>query len=113
MDSPLVLIVEQLVAEPAQRFFTGTLWPCGMSVQEVGTKFDKQSRPIRDAVTQHLDAEVVCLEDKSIPTTCTVGQDLRTQPVRTVNSIAFISFLRCQLLSLELFMELITELDIG
>jgi hypothetical protein len=79
----------------------------------MGTKVDKQSWPIRDAFTQHFDAEVVGLEDESIPATRSVRQDLRSQPVRAVHSIGFISFLCRQLLLLELCMELITELDVG
>ena len=94
MNGPLVLIVEQVAAEPAECFFTGSLWPLGMSMKVKGTKLDEQTWPIWDALTEHLDAEVIGLEEHPIPATCTVGKDLRTQPVGAVNSIGFISFLR-------------------
>ena len=62
MDSPLVLVVEQMAAEPAECFFTGSLWSVGMSMEVMGTKLNEEPWPIRDALAQHFDAEIVGLE---------------------------------------------------
>ena len=99
MDSSLVLVVEQVAPEPTQCFFTGTLWSLRMSMEEMGTKFDEQPGPIRDTLTEHLDAEVVGLEDESIPAACAMGQDLSAEPVRAMYGVNFVSFLRRQFLS--------------
>src|SRR5262249_4096977 len=113
MNSPLILVVEKLVADPAERFFTGTLRSLGMGVQKVGKQFRKQPGPVGNAFAEHLDTEVTGLEDESVPSACAIGQDVRTEPVWAVHRVDFVGLLRRQLLSLELFIEPITELDVG
>jgi hypothetical protein len=113
MDSPFVLVVEQLIANPTEGFFTSTLWSFGMGVQEMGTELHKQPGPVGNALAQYLDAEVIGLEDEPIPAACAMRQDLRAQPVRAVHRIDFVGLLSSLFLSFKLLMELITELYMG
>jgi hypothetical protein len=42
-------------------------------MQEVRPEFDEQPWPIGNALTQHLDTEVIGLEEQAIAIPCTVG----------------------------------------
>ncbi len=64
-------------------------------MQEERTQFNVEARAIGDVGPQHLHREVLRLNQVSISTPGAVGMDLRTKPIRAVDSILLGSELRC------------------
>jgi hypothetical protein len=66
LDKRHLLVVEQVLAQPAQRLLAGTARAFGVRVQKMGAQLDVEPRPMGDAFAQYLDREVLGLEQVGI-----------------------------------------------